>query len=150
MVDKKIIATNPHLNNFKVYKTIEAGLVLSGPEAKSVRLFGLNLRAATVTIHETRAFLVGAKIQPYFYANQQKQDKSLPLLLHKKEISHLYGKLAAKFVLIPTKVYWKNHKIKIEIAIAHKLKKWQKKEKLKKKDMDRQRQIQLKNFKTAW
>ena len=136
----KIIATNPNLRNFKLYHTLEAGLALKGWEVKSIRLWGINLKGAHIGFAQNTAFLLNASIRPYPYAQIHESQKttSRPLLLHKKEIDYLYGKASSKFFIIPTKVYWKNNKIKIEIAVARKLKKWQKKAKLKQKDIDRQ------------
>ena len=136
----KIIATNPGLRDYKLYHTLEAGLVLKGWEVKSIRLWGINLKGAHIGFNRQGAILLNAAIRPYPFAQipESQKTRSRPLLLHQKEIDYLYGKASGKFFIIPTKVYWKNNKIKIEIAVARKLKKWQKKAKLKQKDIDRQ------------
>ena len=139
-MQNKIITINPNLRDYKLYHTIEAGLALKGWETKSVRLWGISLKGARIGFSRRGAFLLNATIRPYPYAQipESQKTRSRPLLLHQKEINFLYGKVSNKFFIIPTKVYWKNNKIKIEIAVAKKLKKWQKRAKLKQRDIEHQ------------
>ena len=136
---KKIITTNPRLRDYRLYSKIEAGLALLGWEIKSSRIYGFHLKGASISLTTKGAWLVGSHIHPYKYANLSPEDssRSRQLLLHKKELSYLYGKSKAKFLIIPTRIYWLNNKIKLEIAVAQRLKKWQKKEKIKEKDIQR-------------
>ncbi|NOY14992.1 MAG: SsrA-binding protein [bacterium] len=146
----KLIATNPNLRDYKIYHTIEAGISLYGWETKSIRLWGINLKGAYIGFNKNGAFLLNAKIKPYPFAQipESQKTRSRPLLLHKKEINFLYGRSSSKFLIIPTKVYWSSNKIKIEIGVAKRLKKWEKREKLKQKAVqaDIQKEISTKPF----
>ncbi len=146
---KKIIITqNPQARNYKITQILEAGLVLQGWEVKSIRLFKASLRGSSVILGQNGAWLEGMKLQPYRYARVTKemQLQSRPLLLKKKEILYLATKVKEGYFLVPLRLYWKEKKIKLEIGIGRKLKRWQKKEKIKNKDLRRQSQRDLADF----
>jgi SsrA-binding protein len=128
--------------DYEIVEKYEAGLVLSGPEVKSIRGGHITLTASYVVIKNTEPSLIGAKIPPYQPANTSKDynpEQPRKLLLNKKEIDYLAGKAHEKgFSLIPLKVFDKNGRIKLEFALAKGKKKYDKKEKIKKRDVQRE------------
>ncbi len=107
--------------NYEILETIETGIVLTGPETKSVFLKQINLDAAYVKIMSGEAFLINADIQKYRFANQEDYEpkRSRKLLLHKKELLKLQVKTASKgFSIVPISCYSQGPYIKMEIAIV--------------------------------
>ena len=133
--------------DYEILETYEAGLVLIGQEVKSIRGGKINLAGSYVIIgarHNSAPGspqLVGAKIPAYQPLNAPKNynpEKSRRLLLNKKELDYLQGKVNERgFSLIPLKVYDKNGRIKLEFGLAKGKKKFDKKDKIKKRDVDR-------------
>ena len=120
-----IFSENPGANfNYELLDKYEAGIVLDGPEVKSIRKNGLSLKAAYVRIMgNNEVYLLNSHIAKYkpAYNVQQHYDpeRSRKLLLNKKEINKLSGKVKdAGLTIVPTKVYLKGRVIKIEIALA--------------------------------
>ena len=107
--------------DYEVLDTVEAGIVLNGPETKSVFLKQINLDAAYVKIMRGEAFLINADIQKYRFALQDEYDakRSRKLLLHKKELLKLQVKTASKgFSIVPVSCYSQGPYIKLEIALV--------------------------------
>jgi SsrA-binding protein len=126
--------------NYEILEEYEAGIILSGPEVKSVRTGQISLREAFATISRGEVWLTNAHISPYKQARDQEQEPTRPrkLLLSKKEIEKLIGKLQTEGItLIPLKVYDKHGKIKVEIGLARGKKKYDKRERIKKRDLNR-------------
>lgn len=106
---------------YEVLETIEAGIVLNGPETKSVFLKQINLDAAYVKLMSGEAYLINADIQKYRFALQDEYDakRSRKLLLHKKELLKLQVKTASKgFTVVPVSCYSQGPYIKLEIALV--------------------------------
>ncbi len=126
--------------NYHILETLEAGIDLLGSEVKSVRKEHVKLDEAFVHLRDGEAFLVNAHIHPY----QDTAEKISPirtrrLLLHKKEITSLEGKVASQgLTLVPLALYNKGHLFKLEIALAKGKKKWDKREALKKRAIERE------------
>jgi SsrA-binding protein len=119
----------------------EAGLVLTGPEVKSVRKGQMSLKNAFVRLKEGEAWLHNAVISPYPLADNRDYDPSRPrkLLLHKKELLHLKKELKEKkLTLVPVSCYTKGQNFKLEIALAKGKRKYEKKEVLKQRDLERE------------
>lgn len=126
---------------YEILEKLEAGLVLTGPEVKSVRNGNIRLVGAYVTFHGTEASLLNAHIGPYKYAPNVEYDPthSRRLLLKAKEISYLRGKLSEKgLTIVPLSVYTKRDKIKIEIGIGRGKKSYDKREDIKVRDQKRE------------
>ena len=126
---------------YEILETLEAGLMLSGPEVKSVRGGHIRLSGAYVTFHGTSASLLNAHIAPYPYAQQEGYDPthSRRLLLKSQEINNLRGKLTEKgLTIIPLSVYTKGDKIKVEIGLGKGKKAFDKRESIKNKDQKRE------------
>ena len=127
--------------DYEILETYEAGLVLIGQEVKSIRGGHISLAGSFVVIRANQPELIGAKIPAYQPLNAPKDynpEKPRKLLLNKKELDYLAGKVNERgFSLIPLKVYDKNGRIKLEFGLAKGKKKFDKKEQIKKRDVDR-------------
>jgi len=122
--------------------------VLSGQEVKSVRNGQINLKGSFITEQKGEMFLTNAHISTYKFAGPlpgYDPTRSRKLLLKKKEIAYLTGKLQEKgLTIVPISVYTKGAHIKIEVGIAKGKKKYDKRETIKKHDQDRNARIELK------
>ncbi|MDX9840336.1 MAG: SsrA-binding protein SmpB [Desulfobulbus sp.] len=140
---QKIVAKNKKaFHDFHIDQTLEAGLVLSGPEVKSVRAGKVNLRDGYAQLKNGEVFLYNVHISPYAWATHLAQDplRVRKLLLHRREIRKLIGKLHEKGVaLIPLKIYFiGNGKAKVELALARGKKLYDKRTALKEKESNRE------------
>ena len=130
----KVFAENRKAkNSYDFHECYEAGVVLSGPETKSVRNGAVSIVDAFGIIDDEEAYVMEMNIEPYKYANISDYDPKSPrkLLLHKGEIKKLIGLLSQKgYTLIATKVFEKNGFIKIEFALAKGRKDYDKRKKI--------------------
>ncbi|MCX8164069.1 MAG: SsrA-binding protein SmpB [Aquificaceae bacterium] len=137
--------------NFDIVETYEAGIALEGPEVKALRnKQTVSFKDSFVRIQEGEAFLYNLYIAPYRYATIKPPDplKTRKLLLHKREILRLTGKVKEKgYTIIPLRVYFKNGKVKIEIALARGKKSHDRREELRQRDLERQLRRELKEGK---
>lgn len=119
----------------------EAGINLLGHEVKAVKLGHADLTGSHVRIIGTEAYLVGAAIFPYQYAQPGNYDerRTRKLLLHKHEILAFRHKMTGEnLTLVPIQLYTKQGKIKLELALGKGKKQYQKKEAKKRKDLQRE------------
>ena len=130
----KVFAQNRKArNSYNFEEFYEAGVVLSGPETKSIRTGSVSIVDAFAIIENEEAFIMEMNIEPYKYANQIDYDpkSQRKLLLHKNEIKRLIGLTSQKgFTLIATKLFEKNGYIKIELALAKGKKDYDKRKKI--------------------
>ena len=130
----KIFAQNRKArNSYNFEEFYEAGVVLSGPETKSIRTGSVSIVDAFAIIENEEAFIMQMNIEPYKYADQIDYDpkSQRKLLLHKNEIKRLIGLTSQKgFTLIATKLFEKNGYIKIELALAKGKKDYDKRKKI--------------------
>jgi len=138
----KVVATNKSAyHNYNIIETYEAGLVLQGSEVKSIREGQVNLKDSFVRIDNGEAFIHNMYIAPYKPAHKLQHDpyRKRKLLLHKREILKLMGKVQEKgYTIIPTKLYFKNGKAKLEIALAKGKAKYEKRQAIKERDLERE------------
>jgi SsrA-binding protein len=117
-----LIARNKKARRFyELLEFVEAGILLIGPEVKSIRNNGVNFRDAHVLFRQGEAFLVGLHIAPYANAGQagHDPDRERKLLLHRREIDLLAEKTAQKgLALIPTDMHLTRGRVKIELALG--------------------------------
>ena len=145
-----ILATNKQAKfSYEILDTFEAGIVLEGHEVKSVKEGNISLKAAYVSLDaHNELWLKNAAISKYRLAGPlpgYDPERPRKLLLHKKEINSLVGKLQQQgLTIVPISVYTKHNKIKVEVALARGKKKFEKKESLKKKDIERDVQREIK------
>lgn len=118
----KVVATNRNARrSYTVVDSLEAGLVLVGSEVKSLRSGRMELKDSYAEIKGGEAFLVGAHIAPYQFAREGGHDpeRERKLLLHRREIDRLAGAVAERgLTLVPLKVYFKDGRAKVELALA--------------------------------
>ena len=140
-MDIKIVAKNRKAGfEYFLLETFEAGIALKGSEIKSVRAGQVSLQEAYVQIEGNQAWLINAHIASYMAASYLDHDpkRARRLLLHKKEIRQLWADVKQKGVtIVPVKMYLKNGKAKIEIAVAKGKKLCDKREDIAKKDQER-------------
>jgi len=138
----KIIAENRKARyNYFIEDEYEAGLVLKGTEVKSLRLGKVNLKDAYARIKDGEVFVYQMHIGPYPFAYYDNHDPLRPrkLLLHKREIKRLYGKMNEKgHSLIPLRIYFKAGRVKILLALAKGKRKYDKREAIKRRDEQRE------------
>jgi SsrA-binding protein len=118
----KLIAENRRARHeYHLLERFEAGLVLTGTEVKSLRDGKAILQRAFGDLREGELYLVGAHIPEYAQANIQNHDpdRDRKLLLHRRELDQLVGKVQEKgLTLVPTRLYWKDGRAKVELALA--------------------------------
>ena len=138
--DEKLIATNPARSNYIIDEVVEAGLVLTGTEVKSLRSQAPNLRDGYVevraTTKELEAWLLNVHIAPYTHGNIFNHEplRKRKLLMHRHQIEKLYGAVIQKgMTIIPLRMYFKKGRAKIELALGKGRKKHDKREAIKKK-----------------
>lgn len=138
----KIVAKNRKAKfEFELGETYEAGLELRGTEIKSIRAGQVSLSEAYVRTNGEQAWLVGAHIAPYDQASVFNHDpeRERRLLLHKREIKALWDGIRIKgMTIVPTIMYLKNGRAKVEIALAKGKRQYDKRQDIKKRDMDRE------------
>ncbi len=139
----KIIASNKKAyHDYFIDEVFEAGLVLAGPEVKSLREGKTNLKESFCRIKSGEVFINNMHISPYEQGNRENPPdptRARKLLLHQEEIAKLTKKVDERgFSLIPTKIYFKNGRAKLEIGLGRGKKLHDKRETLKSKQADRE------------
>ncbi len=138
----KIVAKNSRaFHEYYIVERFEAGIELFGTEVKSIRNGNISLKEAWCSIQNGELFVKQMHISPYERGSFSNQDPLRPkrLLMHKKEIMTLMGKTQqAGFALVPLSVYFKNSRVKVEIALARGKKLYDKRAAAAEKDAKRQ------------
>jgi SsrA-binding protein len=118
----KLIAQNKKAyHDYFIEETLEAGIALTGTEVKSIRAGRANLRESYASVQDGELFLIGAHISPYEQGNIHNHDplRTRKLLVHARELRRLHGKVkVAGYTLVPTKMYFKDGRAKVEIGLA--------------------------------
>jgi SsrA-binding protein len=128
-------------HNYFLLEKYEAGIALRGTEVKSIRSGQANLKDSYGLIKDGEAWLLNAHIGPYVHGNIFNHDpvRTRKLLLHRQELRKLIGKTQQKgLTLIPTRFYFKNGKVKCELALARGKQSWDKRETERRKEADRE------------
>jgi SsrA-binding protein len=149
MGEKLICQNKKAWHNYFIEDKYEAGISLLGTEVKSLREGRANLGDSYGKIKDGEIFLVDAHISPYTHGNRFNSDplRTRKLLLHKKEIRRLIGKIQEKgFTLIPLRLYFSNGKAKVELGLAKGKKLFDKRETIKRKTMERDMERGRKGF----
>ena len=137
----KIISTNKKAKfNYFLSDFTECGIVLKGTEIKSLRVHSCSIGDAYIIIRNGEAEIINMHINPYEQGNIFNQDplRNRKLLLHKKEIKWFMDKAQKNgYSIVPTKVYFKKGKCKVEIALAKGKKNYDKRETIKQRDLER-------------
>jgi SsrA-binding protein len=144
----KIVATNRQAgHNYTILDRFEAGLALLGTEIKSIRAGQANLREGYIQARDGELWLVNTHIAHYEPSGREGHDPLRPrrLLLHKKEIAKLLSRVQERgYTIIPLKIYLKNRRAKVEIALAQGKRQYDKREAIAKREAGRQIQRALK------
>lgn len=147
---KKTLCTNRNArHSYEILETIEAGIVLDGPEVKSMRNGGGNIKDSYAQVRNAEVFLANFHISPYEKASTANYDPTRPrkLLLHRKEIVRLAAKIKEKgLTLIPLNLYLKGNRIKVELGLAKGRRAHSKKEAIKERDIQREVSREVKSW----
>jgi SsrA-binding protein len=148
----KLIADNRKARHeYELLERYEAGLVLTGTEVKSLRDGGASLQQAYADLRDGEAWLIGAHIAEYGQGNvhNHEPDRDRKLLLHRRELASLQGKVRERgLTLVPTRLYFKDGKVKVEVALARGKERRDKRRDIAKRDADRQIERALKSRRT--
>lgn len=141
LTEKNIASNRKAYADYDILEKYEAGMVLTGSEVKSVRDGNINLKDSYAQIKGEEILIVNSHISPYTQANQFNHEptRARKLLLHKREIQRLMGKVKEKgLTVVPLRVYFKGKHIKMEIALAKGKKIWGKREEKRRKAVDKE------------
>lgn len=150
--DDFLIANNKKAyHDYFIEDTYEAGIALHGTEVKSMRMGKCSIKESFVRIENGEVIIYGMHVSPYEKGNIFNKDplRVKKLLLHKKEINKLSGKLATQgYTIVPLKVYFKGSLVKVQIGLAKGKKLYDKRQDIAKKDQRREaeRQFKVKNL----
>ena len=150
MSNDKLIAKNPTaFHNYNIENKLEAGIVLSGTEIKSIRNGKANLKDSYAIIKNNEVYVVGLHISPYEHGNIFNKDplRDRKLLLNRREINKLIVMTKQKgYSLVPLNMYFKGSLVKIELGVGKGKKLYDKREDIAKKDAKRNIERSIKNY----
>lgn len=137
----KIVSTNKEIGyKYEVKEKIECGIALKGTEVKSIRDSKLNIKDSFALIKDGEVILKNMYVAPYEHGNinNVNETRDRKLLLHKSEILRLVGSIKQNgYTLIPSKVYFNNQHVKVELALCKGKKLYDKRESIKEKEVKR-------------
>jgi SsrA-binding protein len=139
--DKDVAVNRRAYHDYFVDEKYEAGVMLTGPEVKSLRGGRCNLRDGFVRVDGREAWLENVHISPYVQANLMNNEPMRPrkLLMHRKEIASLIGKVRQKgYTLIPLRVYFSRNHAKVEVGLCRGKKQYDKREVIAERDAKRE------------
>ncbi len=149
MSERKNICVNKEASHlYFIEERFEAGIVLRGTEVKALREGRSNLKESYARVQGNEIFLVNCHISPYSHGNQLNHDplRSRKLLLHKREIRKLIGKVSEKgFTLVPISMYFSDGKAKLELGLGKGKKLHDKRESMKERVENREMEREFKN-----
>ncbi|MEK6579948.1 MAG: SsrA-binding protein SmpB [Bdellovibrionota bacterium] len=148
---EKLIASNPNRGNFFIDEVVEAGIVLTGTEVKSLRAQSPNIRDSFVEVRgrggrgtKLEAWLLNAHIAPYAFGNIWNHDplRKRKLLLHSNQLGRMFESITQKGLsAIPVRMYFKKGLVKVEVGLGRGKKKYDKREDQKKKSAQREMDV---------
>ena len=140
-VEERLVATNRKARHeYSILETYEAGIVLTGTEVKSLRLGNANLSDGYAIVKEGEVWLIGMHVSPYQQGSYANVDpvRNRKLLLHRKEIRKLLGRLKEKgLTLVPLKVYFKQSLAKVLLGVARGKREYDKRHDIAKREAER-------------
>src|SRR5690348_2930766 len=128
-------------HDYHLLETFEAGMVLLGTEVKSIREGRVNLRDSFARVEDGEVFVYNVHISPYSHRGYSEHEplRRRKLLLHRSEIRKLVGKTVERgMTLVPVRMYFKNRRVKMSIALAKGKKEYDKRETIKRREADRE------------
>jgi len=144
---KTIVTNRKAYHDYFIEEKFEAGIMLQGTEVKSIREGRVNLQDSYASVKGGEAFLHHCHISPYSHGNRENHEptRARKLLLHRSEIDKLAGKVQEKgLTLVPTKMYLKKGRIKVELAVARGKKLYDKRETERRREADREARKMMK------
>ena len=142
--DRTIALNRRARHDYQLDQRFEAGMALQGWELKAIRAGRANIGESYAMVRDGELFLYGAQITPLIQASTHvvaEAKRSRKLLLHRREIDNLIGRVQRDgYTLVPTAMYWKGNKVKLEIALAKGKQNHDKRQASKERDWDRDRQ----------
>ena len=145
----RVIANNKKAyHDYFVEETYEAGIELCGTEVKSIRQGHCSVKEAFIRADKGELFVLGMHINPYEKGNIFNKDplRTRKLLLHRSEINKLMGKITEKgYTLIPLQVYFKGHRVKVQVGLCRGKKLYDKREDLARKTQKRELEREFKS-----
>ncbi|MRR13864.1 SsrA-binding protein SmpB [archaeon] len=148
---KQILCHNKKArHSYDIMEVIEAGIVLGGPEVKSLRGGGGSIKDSYAQVLKGEIFITNLHISPYVQASifNYEPERKRKLLLHKREILRLSSKIKEKgLTLIPLSIYLKGHLIKVELGLAKGRREFMKKDAIKERDVRREVDREVKSWK---
>jgi SsrA-binding protein len=148
-VTEKLIAENRRArHDYQLLERVEAGVVLTGTEVKSLRQGRTVMGQAYADIREGEAWLNGLEISTYDQGNRANHEPVRPrkLLLHRRQIDSLYGQIREKgLTVVPTRLYFKDGRVKVELAVARGKERGDKRRDVAERDAKRQMERALKS-----
>jgi len=145
---QRLIADNRKaLHDYHVLETWEAGVALLGTEVKAIREGSVNLRDSFARIQDGEAWLMNVHISPYSHTGYAHHDerRNRKLLLHRHEIQKLTGRITEKgFTLVPLRMYLKNGRVKIALALVKGKQEHDKRETIRRREIDRETRAAVK------
>ena len=141
--ERAVVSNRKALHDYFIIETIEAGIALRGTEVKSLRLGSANLQDGYAVIRKGEIWLLGMHISPFEKGNINNHDprRERRLLLHKREIMRIAGKMSEKgLTLVPLKIYLKKNIIKVELGLAKGKKEYDKRHSLAERQANREKE----------
>jgi SsrA-binding protein len=135
-------------HDYHLLETFEAGIALLGTEVKAIREGRVNLRDSFARVEDGEVFLYNVNISPYSHRGYADHEplRRRKLLLHRQEIRKLIGKTVEKgMTLVPTRLYFKNGRVKVAVSLAKGKKDYDKRETLKRREADRETRAAIKS-----
>ena len=148
MAEKLIVDNRRARHEYHLSDRVEDGIVLAGTEVKSLRAGEATLQRAYAEVRDGEAWLVGLHVPEYTEGNSANHDPDRPrkLLLHRREIDRLAAAVAEKgFTLVPTRLYFRDGRVKVELALARGKELRDKRRDIAKREADRDMQRALKS-----
>ncbi len=146
----KAVATNRKAyHDYHVIETVEAGIVLTGTEIKSIREGQVSLRDGFAAIRKGEVWLQNVHIAPYHHGNRENHEprRERKLLLHRREINRLVSKVKERgWTLVPVRMYLKHNRAKVELALVRGKRQYDKRKDIAKRDADRDMRRALKGY----
>jgi SsrA-binding protein len=140
--DRTVATNRKARHDYFIDETYETGIVLTGTEIKSVRAGRVNLRDSYAQVKKGELWLIDTHIAPYEQAGRSSHEPKRPrkLLMHRREISRLQGKVQEKgYTIIPLRLYFRNNKwVKVEIALARGKRLYDKRRAIRERDAQRE------------
>ena len=143
------VATNRQARHrFELLDRVECGIVLTGTEVKSLRTGGAQMKDAYALVRDGEVWLLHLHIPPYppAYHGNHPPERDRKLLLHRREIDRLVGRAKERgLTLVPTRIYFRDNRAKVELALAQGKDRFDKRESIKRREMARDVQRELRD-----